>query len=104
MSAPASVAVGYVSGTETADQRKALADYAAAEGIALAEVITDRADTITITQIVEATALHEAKLLLLPDDAALCLARRGIQHSLAKMGATCVVVPTGSDTEGRADA
>lgn len=103
MSAPAPVAVGYVAGLATSDQQKAVVDYATAEGIALAEVITDQNDILTISQVVEAARLHDAKLLLLPDDAPLSTALHGIEHSLSKHGAVCVVVPTGCQAGRRAE-
>ncbi|MCF4121279.1 hypothetical protein L1785_09820 [Antribacter sp. KLBMP9083] len=102
MNAPAPVAVGYTVAT-TPDaafrQCEAIEEYARTEGIALAQIVTDDHDTITISQVAETARLHEAQLVLIPAGVVLAEVREGITDALAPLGAACVVVGHARETE-----
>lgn len=95
MSGPSRVAVGYVcavGGPALGEQREAVADYAKAEGIALAQIVTDRFDGFTISQVVETVRLHDARLVIVPAQARLATVRTRVTHELEPYGAACVVI------------
>lgn len=95
MNAPKPTAIGYVCGLpgrELEQQRKAIAAYAEAEGLALADVLHDESDACTISQLVDAARLHDATRVILPAGVRLAEAREGIDRDLAEHRAVCVVV------------
>ncbi|GAB4084026.1 hypothetical protein GCM10028784_06560 [Myceligenerans cantabricum] len=106
MSAPSPVAVAYLCAREDGAldaQRDAVTKYARAEGLALAQVVTDRFDTFTISQVVQAVRFHDASLLVLPGDARLATARHRLVHELEPDGAACTVLgETPDQAAGRA--
>ncbi|GAB3159166.1 hypothetical protein GCM10027059_05090 [Myceligenerans halotolerans] len=92
---PRPTAVGYASASdpETLDQqRHAVTEHARIEGYALAQIVTDRFDGFTISQIVEAARLHEARLVIVPADTTLATASARLTHELEHHGAACVVI------------
>ncbi|MCF4122999.1 hypothetical protein L1785_18650 [Antribacter sp. KLBMP9083] len=99
MNAPAPVAVGYVCGRDAASldrQRDAVTGHAREEGFALAQVVIDRFDTFTISQVVQAARLHDARVVIMPADVRLASVHRRVRRELERHGATCVVVGGGS--------
>jgi hypothetical protein len=95
VNAPAPVAVGYVSASapEALDrQREAVTAYARVEGYALAQIVTDRRDGYTISQIVESARLHDARLVVVPTDTTLATVHDRLIHDLEPQGAACVVI------------
>ncbi|MBL0886200.1 hypothetical protein [Myceligenerans indicum] len=106
MNAPSPVVVAYVCAREDDEldaQRNAVTQYARAEGLALAQVVTDRFDTFTISQVVQAVRFHDASLLVLPTDARLASARTRLVQELEPDGAACTVLgDTPDQTAGRA--
>lgn len=105
MSAPSPVAVGYVcaiEGSALDAQRDAVTDYARDEGLALAQIVTDRFDTFTISQVVQTAKLHNARLVILPAQTRLASVRSRVAHELEPDGAVSVVIgATGLDTVPR---
>ncbi|MCF4122066.1 hypothetical protein L1785_13870 [Antribacter sp. KLBMP9083] len=95
MSGMAPVAIGYAAGgspTDLYQQCQVIEEYARAEGIALAQIVTDDHDALTLHQVAESARHHGARLVLVPATAQLAEARRGIAEVLAPDGATCVVI------------
>ncbi|WP_125778124.1 hypothetical protein [Antribacter gilvus] len=104
MSAPSPVAVGYVcapEGDALEGQRDAVTDYARVEGLALAQIVTDRFDTFTISQVVQTAKFHNARLVILPAQARLASVRRRVALELEPDGATCVVIGDARPNEQR---
>lgn len=98
MNAPKPVALGYVcgsAGTDVQRQKAAIAAYAAAEGLTLADVLHDESDACTISQLVQAVRQHDAVRVVLPAGFRLAEAHTGIERDLAEHHATCVVLATG---------
>ncbi|GAB3164677.1 hypothetical protein GCM10027059_21170 [Myceligenerans halotolerans] len=95
MNAPAPVAVGYVSASDDGEldqQRATVTDYARTEGYALAQIVTDRFDGYTISQVLDAARRHEARLVTIPAATTLATAYALIAHELEPIGAACVVI------------
>lgn len=95
MNAPKLTVFGYVCGPRgdgLEQQRTAIASYAEAEGLTLAEVLHDESDACTISQLVEAARLHDAARVVLPAGVRLAEARQGIDRDLAERDAICVVL------------
>lgn len=104
MSGPSRVAVGYVCAVDVptlGDQREAVIDYARAEGLTLAQVVTDPFDGFTISQVVETARLHDARLVIVPAQARLATVRARVTHELEPHGAACVVIGDAAATGGR---
>jgi hypothetical protein len=99
------VAVAYVCAGEAADldqQRAAVKGYARDEGLALAQILTDRFDGFTISQLVQTARFHDARLVIIPADARLATARARVAADLESHGAVCVVIgekPAATTTE-----
>ncbi|MBE1874443.1 hypothetical protein [Myceligenerans pegani] len=92
---PRPTAVGYVSASdpEVLDaQRHAVTEYARVEGFALAQIVTDRFDGFTLSQVVQAARLHEARLVIVPADTTLATAHARLVHELEPDGAACTVI------------
>lgn len=99
--APRPTAVGYASASapEVLDeQRHAVTEHARVEGYALAQIVTDRFDTFTISQIVEAARLHDARLVIVPADTTLATAQARLTHELEPSRAACVVIDASAAT------
>lgn len=95
MSGPRPVAIGYVCGSDDSLVKRQHADvtrYIEAEGLALAEMLHDKGDGFTISQVVEAAQLRHATQVVLPADARLVVARSRLTDDLAEHGAVCVVL------------
>lgn len=95
MTGPGPVAVAYVCAKEAADldqQRTAVTGYARDEGLALAQIMTDRFDGFTISQLVETARFHDARLVIIPADARLATARVRVAADLESQGAACIVI------------
>ncbi|GAB3173068.1 hypothetical protein GCM10027059_43420 [Myceligenerans halotolerans] len=58
----------------------------------MAQIVTDQCDGFTISQIIEAARLHEARLVIVPADTTLATARAQLGHELKPHGAACVVI------------
>ncbi|MCF4119967.1 hypothetical protein L1785_03150 [Antribacter sp. KLBMP9083] len=104
MNSPSPVAVGYVCAPEGAgldEQRDAVTEYARAEGLALAQVVTDRFDTFTISQVVQTVRYHDANVLVVAAGARLSTARPRLVHELEPDGASCVVLGHTPDATAR---
>lgn len=96
MSVPEPVAVGYAAASSPAElyrQHEVIEDHARAGGLALAQIVTDARDALTIGQVVEAARHHGASVVLVPADAALADARKGLNQQLSEYGAGCIVLP-----------
>lgn len=92
---PRPIAVGYASASDPEaldQQRHAVTEHARIEGYALAQIVTDRFDTFTISQIVEAARLHEARIVIVPADTTLATASARLTHELEAHIAVCVVI------------
>ncbi|WP_460701509.1 hypothetical protein [Myceligenerans halotolerans] len=74
-------------------QREVVTAFARAEGYALAQIVTDRWDGFTISQILDAARLHEARLVIVPAGTTLATSHARLAHQLEPAGATCVVIP-----------
>ncbi|GAB3172547.1 hypothetical protein GCM10027059_42230 [Myceligenerans halotolerans] len=95
MNAPAPVAVGYVSARDegTLDaQRDAVTEHARAEGYALAQIVTDRFDGHTISQILDVAHRHDARAVIIPASTTLATTRTRLTHDLQPFGAICLVI------------
>ncbi|GAB3159789.1 hypothetical protein GCM10027059_06540 [Myceligenerans halotolerans] len=95
MNAPAPVAVAYVSASDpcTLDaQREAITVYVRTEGYALAQIVTDRYDGFTISQIAETARLHQARLVVVPACTSLATVHARLTDELEPTGAVCVVI------------
>ncbi|MBE1877755.1 hypothetical protein [Myceligenerans pegani] len=95
MSAPAPVAVGYVSarGQDTLDaQRDAVTEHARVEGYALAQIVTDRFDGHTISQLIDTARRHGAQAVIVPAATTLASARARLAHELEADGAVCLLI------------
>jgi hypothetical protein len=92
---PRPTAIGYASAStpEVLDeQRHAVTEYARVEGYALAQIVTDRFDGFTISQIVETARLHQARLVIVPADTTLATAHTRLTQELEPSGAACVLI------------
>jgi hypothetical protein len=92
---PRPVAIGYICGADDFLVKRQHADvtrYIEAEGLALAEMLHDKGDGFTISQIVQAAQLRHATQVVLPADARLVVARNRLTDDLAEHGAVCVVL------------
>ncbi|WP_125776180.1 hypothetical protein [Antribacter gilvus] len=69
-----------------------MTDYAQVEGLALAQIVTDRFDTFTISQVVQTAKFHNARLVILLAQARLASVRSRVALELEPEGATCVVI------------
>ncbi|GAB3165245.1 hypothetical protein GCM10027059_22670 [Myceligenerans halotolerans] len=91
----APAAVGYVSAPDDealCQQREAVTKHARAEGFALAQIVTDRFNGFTISQVLDAARVHDARLVIVPADTTLATARARIAHELEHSGAACAVI------------
>jgi len=89
------VALGYVAargGTDTAGQRDLVTAYASAEGLALADVLDDDRDALTISQIVDTARLRGATTVIVPDQSRLASAYVRLAYELEQHGIRCVLI------------
>jgi hypothetical protein len=86
---PRPVAVGYA---RDGVQRVEVQGYAEAQGYRLVEVVEDRRDTATISQIAQHARDAQAHVVILPGAALLSAARNRLEKELARLGAACVVL------------
>jgi hypothetical protein len=103
VNAPAPIAIGYASATDPAildAQREAVTAYVRAEGYALAQIVTDRWDGFTISQLVEAARLHGARLVIIPAGTTLATVHDRLFHDLQPLQAVCVVIGEVSARDG----
>jgi hypothetical protein len=91
------VVLGYAAGrteTERARQRADVASYADAEGLALADVLDDTRDGLTISQITEAARHHGASVVVVPAEARLAEAYTRLAYELEQHGMSCILLGT----------
>lgn len=95
VSTAAPAAVGYVSASDDealTEQREAITEHARAAGYALAQIVTDRFNGFTISQVLDAARVHDARLVIVPADTTLATARARLAHDLEPCGAACAVI------------
>jgi fructose-specific component phosphotransferase system IIB-like protein len=95
VNAPVPIAIGYVSARDQNvldEQRHAVTAYARVEGYALAHIVTDGFDRYTISQLVEAARLYDARLVIIPADTTLATVDGRLVHDLEPLNAGCVVI------------
>lgn len=107
MSGPCPVALGYVAARTKAEadrQRHEIASTVAAEGLALADVLDDARDGITISQVTEAARRHGANIVVVPSDARLAEAYTRLAYELEQQGVCCTLLgdPHPAARQGRA--
>lgn len=88
-------AVGYVSSLDEAaldQQRAAVTEHARTGGFVLAQIVTDRFDGFTISQVLDVARVHDARLVIVPGATMLATARAWLAHELEPAGAVCVVI------------
>lgn len=95
MTGPRPVALGYVAArtaNEIDRQRRVVATYAEAEGLALAETLDDTRDGLTISQVTEAARGHGASVVLVPAEARLAEAYARLAYELEQHGMRCILL------------
>ena len=91
------VVIGYVAGStekETARQRADVASYADAEGLAVADVLEDTRDGLTISQVTEVARNHGASVVVVPASARLAEAYTRLAYELERHGVRCALLGT----------
>ena len=91
------VALGYVAArgdTNAADQRALVTCYASAEGLALADVLDDHRDGLTISQIADTAQLRGAAIVVIPAQSQLAGAYTRLAYELEQHGIRCVLIGT----------
>lgn len=89
------VALGYVAArgaTDSASQRALVTTYASAEGLALADVLDDHRDGLTISQIADAARLCGATAVIVPGQSRLASAYTRLAYELEQHGIRCVLI------------
>ncbi|MEV0952668.1 hypothetical protein [Promicromonospora sp. NPDC050249] len=95
MTGPRPIALGYVAARTTLEidhQLREVADYVAAEGLALAEILDDRRDGLTISQVTQAARAHGANVVVVPSDARLAEAYTRLAYELERHGMRCILL------------
>jgi hypothetical protein len=95
VSGPQSVALGYIAAHTSAQaqrQREAVTAYAQRDGLALADVLDDARDGLTISQVIEAACHHEADVVVIPGSARLAEAYTRLAFELEKHGVRCTLL------------
>lgn len=95
MTGPRPVALGYVAAPTTAEidrQRHKVTSYTATEGLALANVLNDTRDGLTISQVSEAARRHGANVVVIPAEARLAEAYTRLAYELERHGTRCVLL------------
>jgi hypothetical protein len=95
MTGPRPVALGYVAARTAAEvdrQHRDVASYASAEGLALAEILDDTRDGLTISQVAEAARSHGADVVVVPAEARLAEAYTRLAYELELHGMRCVLL------------
>jgi hypothetical protein len=88
-------ALAYVSGpTEKIldEQRVVITEHAAAEGLAIERIVTDRFDRLTISELVAAARACDARLVLIPASTRMAEAQARVAYDLERHGAVCLVL------------
>jgi hypothetical protein len=107
MNAPRPVAIGHVYGADdlvVQRQHAEVARYVAAEGLALADVLHDYRDRLTISQIADAARRLGAAVVVLLGRSRLAGAHARLAAELAQHGIRCVLLgatPSASWPPGR---
>ena len=89
------IALGYIAArgtTDTAYQRALLTTYTSAEGLALADVLDDHRDGLTISQIAETARLCGATAVIVPGQSRLASAYTRLAYELEQHGIRCVLI------------
>lgn len=89
------VALGYVAGRSAigaAEQRALVTEYASAEGLALADVLDDHRDGLTISQIADAAQLRGVAAVIIPGQSRLASAYARLAYELEQQGIRCVLI------------
>lgn len=95
MTGPRPIALGYVAARTTLEidhQLREVADYVSAEGLALAEILDDRRDGLTISQVTQAARAHGANVVVVPSDARLAEAYTRLAYELERHGMRCILL------------
>ncbi|GAB3167624.1 hypothetical protein GCM10027059_28910 [Myceligenerans halotolerans] len=95
MNGPRPVALGYIAARNGADaqrQRTAVTAYAQAEGLALADVLEDARDGLTISQVTETARHRQAAVVIVPGSARLAEAYTRLAFELEKHGVRCTLL------------
>lgn len=95
MTGPRPVAVGYVAARTVSEidrQRSEVTSYAESEGLALADVLNDTRDGLTISQVTEAARGHGANVVVIPAGARLAEAYTRLAYELEQHGMRCILL------------
>ncbi|MBL0886386.1 hypothetical protein [Myceligenerans indicum] len=95
MNEPQPVALGYIAAHTSAQaqqQREAVTAYVQAEGLALADVLDDARDGLTISQVTETARNHHADVVVVPGSARLAEAYTRLAFELEKHGVRCTLL------------
>ncbi|RPF20371.1 hypothetical protein [Myceligenerans xiligouense] len=95
MNGPRPVALGYIAahtGAQAQEQREAVTAYVQAEGLALADVLDDTRDGLTISQVTETARHHQANVVVVPGSARLAEAYTRLAFELEKHGVRCTLL------------
>lgn len=95
------LALGYVGASQQAErdrQNEAVSGHAREEGFALADVLVDVRDGFTISAVVAAALLHEAKAVILPAETSMAAACKRLMAELTPHGVICHVIGTTTRT------
>ncbi|WP_454857684.1 hypothetical protein [Promicromonospora soli] len=91
------VALGYIAArteSESGQQRRDVASYADAEGLALADILDDARDGLTISQVTEIARNHGASVVVVPAEARLAEAYTRLAYELEQHGMCCTLLGT----------
>lgn len=91
------VALGYVAAstkTGTDRQRLQVTSYADAEGLALADIVDDTRDGLTISQVTEVARNRGASVVVVPSEARLAEAYTRLAYELEQHGMRCALLGT----------
>ena len=89
------VALGYIAArteTESGQQRRDVASYADAEGLALADILDDTRDGLTISQVTEIARNYGASVVVVPAEARLAEAYARLAYELEQHGMCCTLL------------
>lgn len=77
---------------DTADQRTLITTYASTEGLALADVLDDHRDGLTISQIADTARLRGATVVIVPGQSRLAGAYTRLAYELEQHGIRCILI------------
>ncbi|MBE1875731.1 hypothetical protein [Myceligenerans pegani] len=95
MNGPRPVVLGYIAAhtdAQAQQQREAVTAYAQAEGFALADVLDDARDGLTISQVTETARHRHADVVVVPGSARLAEAYIRLAFELEKHGVRCTLL------------